>query len=222
MKSKKETMIQWSLLLWMGMLLLAGCSGRREAVVLGLEPDSGSVSETEPSQGLLPEENALTEGAPEKQTERETIAVYVCGAVKSPGVYELPVNSRIVEAVELAGGFAETADPEWLNLARRLQDGEQVRICTREETDRLKEQGVQDGETAQSGETAQNGKEALVNLNTAGRQELMTLTGIGEAKADAILAYRQEHGGFQTIEEIMEISGIKEAVFLQIKDRITV
>lgn len=200
--------------MWLWLCSLAGCSGSREAAVLGLEPDTQAVSETRLSDVPFRQEEAAAGEA--EQTEREIIAVYVCGAVKTPGVYELPANSRAEEAVDLAGGFSEEADPEWLNLARRLQDGEQIKVCTREETDRLKEQG------AQTGEDTAGGKEVLVNLNTADRQELMTLAGIGEAKADAILAYRQEHGGFRAIEEIMEISGIKEAVFLQIKDRITV
>lgn len=204
MRNEKKNRIRCGLLLWFGLLCLTGCSGSRSMTAEGLVPETEA--------GV--EEWFLTEGQTDPQ--QEEIAVYVCGAVKSPGVYYLPEASRLYEAVEKAGGFLETADQEWLNQAEQLRDGEKVRIYTRDETDGLKPQGIY------SGEAPESSADTLVNLNTAGREELMTLAGIGEAKADAILTYRQEHGGFRMIEEIMEISGIKEAVFLKIKDRITV
>lgn len=156
--------------------------------------------------------------------------VYVCGAVEHPGVYEIYEGMRVFEVLELAGGMTSEADLEWINQARTVTDGQQLRIYTREETAQMKSSGLSEGADMVSGEAEPSGVpeekktagEKKVNINTADREELMTLPGIGEAKAEAILSYRQEHGAFGSIEEICQISGIKEAVFSNIKDRITV
>lgn len=147
----------------------------------------------------------VLEGAEDEADTESLVCVHVCGAVKSPGVYELPVGSRICHAVELAGGFRKKADSAGLNQAELLVDGMQIYVPTKAES-----------------KAAEDGQSAKVNLNTASREELMTLTGIGEAKADAILAYRDKHGRFQKIEDIMNISGIKEGMFAKIEDDITV
>lgn len=204
LKNRKENKIRWIFMLWFGMLFLTGCSGGGSV----LSEEVEWMTEAGTGEGFQTEELQISE--------QKEIAVYVCGAVKTPGVYYLPEASRLYEAVERAGGFLETADKEWLNQAELLQDGEKVMIYTRDETDEYRAQGLYRNEASGSN------TDMRVNLNTASREELMTLTGIGQAKADAIVAYRQDHGGFQSIEEIMEISGIKEAVFLKIKDRITV
>ena len=151
------------------------------------------------------------------------IQVYVCGAVASPGVYVLPEGSRVYEAVEMAGGLLESADPKALNQARPLADGEQITVLTVEE--------VQNGETAEQGAggsvsggdgTLAGSGDGKVNINTADEDELMTLSGIGESRAKAIIAYREENGKFESIEDIMKIDGIKEKMFEKIRDSITV
>lgn len=172
-------------------------------------------------------QNGETETAGQEDGQAAEIVVHVCGAVKYPGIYHLPESARVYEAVEAAGGFREDADSEWLNQAALLQDGEKLKIPTAEETSLWKTSGMTEPEAFfGAGEPGTQGgdgqEEERVNLNTACREELMTLPGIGEAKADAVLAYREEHGKFQKIEDIMKISGIKDAVFLKIKDRITV
>nr|WP_051527090.1 helix-hairpin-helix domain-containing protein [[Eubacterium] cellulosolvens] len=156
------------------------------------------------------------------------IYVYVCGAVERPGVYQLPSGSRVFQALEAAGGTTEDADDKALNRAQLLSDGDQIIVYTGEE--------VQAGQTAlpatagrtagQQG-TAGNGPAGSeygqkVNINSAGSEELQTLPGIGEAKAEAIIRYREEHGGFSGIEEIQKISGIKQKAFEKIKDYIEV
>lgn len=191
---------------------LTGC---QEAAVL--YDSDGSVEE------LLPEESSASEesgGGREAVSEEggeaaaaepaaQTLCVYVCGEVKSPGVYELLEGSRIVDAVEAAGGMTEAASGTWLNLAEPVSDGQKIEVPSETEASELEK--VQ--QEAQSG---------LVNLNTASAEELMTLTGIGESKAEAILSYREEHGGFEKPEELMEIPGIKEGVFEKIRDQVTV
>lgn len=151
--------------------------------------------------------------------------VYVCGAVARPGVYPLYAGMRVFEALELAGGFTEEADTEWLNQAETLRDGERLCVYTREETRLLREEQDVSGMNPQqepSGPGSAGQSDGKVNLNTADREQLMTLPGIGEARADAIIQYRTERGAFASIEEIQNISGIKGAVFSKIKDQITV
>ena len=145
----------------------------------------------------------------ESPTEPIKLYVQICGEVNNPGVYELAEGSRIFEAVEAAGGFTEEAAQASLNLAQVISDEEQIVILTQDEA---AEKARQEREQAAG----------IVNLNTASKEQLMTLTGIGESRAEDILRYRQESGGFQAIEEIMNVPGIKESAYLKIKDSITV
>jgi competence protein ComEA len=124
-------------------------------------------------------------------------------------VYEVENGSRICDVLELAGGFSEDAGTDYLNLAETVSDGEKVYVPTADELE---------VELAAE-EEADSGK---ININTATKEQLVTLPGIGESKADSIISYRTEHGGFSSIEEIMEIPGIKDAVFSKIKELITV
>lgn len=144
--------------------------------------------------------------------------VHVCGEVVNPGIYELPAGSRIYEAVKAAGGFTENAEEESVNLASPIEDGVQIRIYSKDEAETLAAGAAPFDGFEASGE----GKEPVVNLNTATKEELMTLSGIGESRAEDIIRYREESGGFQNIEDIMKVSGIKDAAFQKIKDRITV
>ena len=201
--------------------LLAGCE--RDAVSYTVASSGASSAETGTEVTDLSDPEDLTADAsdagqevsdPEKFPPAE-IQVYVCGAVASPGVYVLPEGSRVYEAVEMAGGLLESADPKALNQARPLADGEQITVLTVEE--------VQNGETAEQGAGGSvSGGDGKVNINTADADELMTLSGIGESRAKAIIAYREENGKFESIEDIMKIDGIKEKMFEKIRDSITV
>lgn len=168
----------------------------------------------------LPETNQTEHPEPES-TEEKTKAllyVHVCGQVKEPGVYQLEEGARIYDAVQLAGGFTEEAVEEAINLAKVITDGEQIRIPDHTEA----EQFLEALEAEQVLLEARQTESSLINLNTATKEQLMTLTGIGEAKAKDIIAYREEYGGFQNIEEIMKVPGIKEAAFAKIKNDIVV
>lgn len=173
----------------------------------------------------MPEEEAFSQveiaEAEEKEEPEEeqpaVICVYVCGQVVNPGVYELHEGERVNHAILAAGGMTETACKTSLNLAEILTDGQMIYVPSVEEAENL-QSGTEQGLTGNVSE-AEDGR---VNLNTAEKAELMTLTGIGESRADAILTYRKEHGGFKDIEEIKKIEGIKEGVFNRIKDQITV
>ena len=135
--------------------------------------------------------------------------------------------SRIVDAVEAAGGFSEDADTTYVNLAARLTDGTKLLIPTLEQTaDRVVASGIDSfsGDTTlQTASVSEgSGGNGLVNINTADKEELKSLNGIGDSTAEKIIRYRQDNGGFRTIEDIMKISGIKEKLFSKIKDNITV
>ncbi len=152
------------------------------------------------------------------------VVVYLCGAVEHAGVYELPEGARVVDAIRMAGGLTLMADETCVNQARLLADGEQIYIWTEEERSaHQRGENVTFPETAgetPASDTAGSAGDGLVNLNTAGQEELTTLPGIGAAKAAAIIAYRQEHGGFSAPEELKNVSGIGDATYEKLKDRI--
>lgn len=164
------------------------------------------------------------------ETAAETSAagcyVHICGEVAAPGVYEMEEGSRVFQVVERAGGFTEQAASQYLNMAQTVSDGMKIVVPALDALGQEEQYGSSLGvsvteENGLSG-SGTAGATAKVNLNTASKEELMTLKGIGEAKADDIIAYRESHGGFQKIEDIMKISGIKNAAFEKIKDDITV
>lgn len=143
----------------------------------------------------------------------DTITVYVCGAVVQEGVYELPAGSRISDALLMAGGYDENALHGYVNLAERLEDGERIYFPDYQE---LEELGIVPISTTESSESG------LVNINTADAEMLKTLPGIGDAKAADIIAYREEHGAFSSIEDIKNVSGIGESIYNRISSGITV
>ena len=188
----------WGLLLLGSMLAISGC-GKAGSVSL---EEALTVMHTDG------ETEADLSGIDDLSTiQEQVLCVYICGAVLRPGVYELEAGSRIVSAVEAAGGFLPDAATEAVNLAKRLEDGMQIVVPTMAEAE------------AQRTEVSRQ-EAGLVNLNTASVAELCTLSGIGEAKAEAILAYRTEIGAFSSIEQLKEVTGIGDSLFNQIKESI--
>ncbi len=174
-----------------------------------LQEETDFYSEEQDSEWQMQEKESIKE-----QETKAVFFVHVCGQVKNPGVYQLEEDARIYDAVQLAGGMTEEACEEAVNLAKKVTDGEQIWIPDRAEAEKMvSENGSLKEKQTESG---------LVDLNYATKEQLMTLTGIGEARAKDILAYREEHGGFQTIEDIMKVPGIKDAAFAKIKDEIVV
>ena len=159
------------------------------------------------------------------QTESVRFYVHICGEVVKPGVYEMEPGDRVFRAVELAGGFTEEAARDYLNMAQETADGMKITVPSRRAVEAEEKEtaswiqmpGTPEGRSP--GEETTPGK---IDLNTASMEELMTLRGIGQAKAEAVIRYREEQGPFRTTEEIMKIPGIKEAAFQKIKDDITV
>lgn len=147
------------------------------------------------------------------------IKVYVCGAVQRPDVYEISSDSRIVDAVSAAGGFAIDAYPEAMNLAETVSDGSRIYVPTKEEVDAL---AVVYSDTGSGSGDTTSDSTGRVNINTATLEELTTLPGIGDTRARAIIDYREQNGAFGNIEDIMQVTGIKEKSFSKIKDSICV
>ena len=137
------------------------------------------------------------------------IVVYIHGAVANEGVYTLESGARVHEALEMAGGMLKEASTRQVNLARFLVDGESIYFPTKEEEVLIKEEQIAEDDPR-------------ININTATADQLEELPGIGEAKARSILAYRTLNGRFKEIEEIMNVSGIKESLFESLKDMIRI
>lgn len=177
----------------------------------------------------------LPEGVEEVEQD-VIITIHICGAVRNPGVYSLPMGSRIYDGIQAAGGFTEEASEDYINQAMELADGVQVIIPTHDEVLAMMEEDSQDVDAevyfgalqeessfGVLGEESQvETEDGKVNINTASIDELCTLSGIGASRAQSIIDYREENGGFQQITDIMNISGIKEASFAAIEEFITV
>lgn len=196
-------------------LMLAGCGSKTE---LYLEPSGTEVSESEES-GVGQAETGKPGTEISVEDSGRTIAVYVCGEVKVPGVYELTEGMRICDAIEAAGGFTKKAGREYWNLAEPLTDGQMLCVPTEEEA-KKRESAVTQMQTAS--ESDGQGSAAMVNINTADAALLTSVPGIGQVRAEAVIAYRKEHGSFQQIEDIKKVSGIGDALFAKMKDYITV
>ncbi len=150
------------------------------------------------------------------------ITVFVNGAVANPGVYTLAPESRVEQAIEVAGGFTSAANTAVVNLAQPLADGVQVYIPSQEEVSGAPPAGVNQTNTVLISASSSGESGGLININTASLDELDSLPGIGPSTAQKIIDYRENNGPFATIEDIMNVAGIGESKFNQIKDLITV
>lgn len=185
------------------LLLMGGC-GKPDPLYFDTEAvvkEDNSAADTEKTAQMADTQNSVC-------------YVYVCGAVGNPGVYPLPSGSRVYEAIEAAGGLLEEAGADCVNQAEPVSDGQMIKVLTAEEAEKNA------ADTART--NTPEASDGRVNINTAVAAELMTLPGVGESKAESIISYREENGGFDKIEDIMNITGIKEGVFEKIKDDIMV
>ena len=181
----------------------------------GIVPESGAAAEADAVSG---EGAGAADSAAAQSTSAPTVYVHICGAVERPGVYQVEEGSRVYQVVEEAGGFLEEAAPDYLNMADAVSDGMKLVVPYADEL----EAGQAYGETGQAAAGVSASGPAKININTADKAALMTLKGIGESRAEDIIRYREQNGGFQKIEDIMNVSGIKDASFEKIRDDITV
>ncbi len=255
------------------LIVLCGCTKKEEILLLSGEHAAGTsdgqsviredagghtAPETETGRTAAEESRQVQDGE-SQGTETESVLVdavnpqagviyvHVGGAVENPGVYELEAGSRVYEAVQQAGGFADSAEQNYVNQAQVLEDGVKLVIPTREEAaaaqDDASEESnalqdrAQDGSgiaggaereigivggarsDGQGGDAASDGR---ININTASEAQLCEIPGIGATRAAAIAAYRESHGAFGKPEDIMNVNGIKEGMYEKIKDIICV
>lgn len=177
----------------------------------------------------------------------KTVYVDVKGAVNAPGVYELEGTKRVIDAINLAGGLSDNANTININLSRKVQDEMYIIVYTKNEiAEYKKNNGTKEVKCAsnecvcpdtnnsacinssstknsslKTSDSITEKNNSKISINSASLEELMTLSGIGEAKANAIISYRQENGNFNTLEDIKNVSGIGDSVFEKIKDNIT-
>lgn len=167
-----------------------------------------------------------------KTVVEEKVFVEIKGAVASPGVYEVDSNSRIIDVVNAAGGLTENANTRYINLSKKVKDEMDIIIYTNEEIDAAKESNIViiekecvcpevKNDACIESNTTNTNQNGLISINTASLDELLTLPGIGEAKAKSIILYREENE-FNTIEDIMNVKGIGQALFDTIKEYITI
>lgn len=209
--------IGFCIVILLGILVISGCEKDGILISEGNGKEEyltrGDISEEYLTRGEMTDEylleenkwtgNGLDETGYADLANKKMPCVYLCGAVNNPGIYEITEGTRLYEIVEEAGGLDEEADIDSINLAAVVKDEEQIRI-------------------PYIGETIVVEEDSRVNINTASVEELCKIPGIGESRAKAIIDYRESAGGFETEEELMQISGIKSATFNKIKNYIRV
>ena len=186
------------------MLAFLACGAAKQGGSLTLLLEEGAEREIAATPAA---KEAVRESDMPMDATAETAYVHICGEVESPGVYEVAEDARICDVLLLAGGFTENAATDAVNMALKVTDGMQVVVPSVEEA--AERQALAEAEA-----------DGRVELNTATLEQLCTLPGIGESRARAILAYREEHGGFSDEEELMQVSGIKEGTFRRLKELI--
>ena len=150
----------------------------------------------------------------EEPVEQDLITVDVKGAVKAPGIYDLPVGSRVNDAVQKAGGLTEQADSKLLNLAQKVSDEALVYVPTKGEESASQQAG--------SGTASSTNKEKKINLNKASLEELKQVKGLGGKRAQDIIDHREANGKFKSVDELKKVSGIGAKTIEKLKDYVTV
>lgn len=184
---------------------------------IDVTPSKSEESRAEPKQIAAVESGSA-------QTAGEKWVVYVTGAVKNPGVYEVAAGSRVYEALKAAGGFTANANQEAVNLAAKLQDGEQVKFFMKGEA--VRQAAVPPSGTAPQAGTVNSAApraapSGRININTASQSELESIRGVGPKTAQSIIDYRTQNGSFKRVEDIMNVKGIGEKKFDSMKDQIS-
>ncbi len=170
---------------------------------------------------IIKEEIDPPKEEPSSEKEKDTVIVDIKGMIKNPGVYTVPVGSRVNDVISVAGGLLEGADTSLINLAKIVSDEMTIIIYSSEEVqDKYREEiCVCDcPEITNDACLNTDEEERLINLNTASKEELQEVPGIGEAKAEEIIKYRNQNGPFKSLDDIKNVAGIGESLFEKIKD----
>ena len=182
-----------------------------------LKPDSQTpVKETnlQAEVAAVSKDSSTEKEEKDESVEQDLITVDVKGAVKSPGIYDLPVGSRVNDAVQKAGGLTEQADSKSLNLAQKVSDEALVYVPTKGEESASQQAG--------SGTASSTNKEKKINLNKASLEELKQVKGLGGKRAQDIIDHRESNGKFKSVDELKKVSGIGAKTIEKLKDYVTV
>lgn len=207
--SKKKKIYKFVIIFSVYVLLLSGCE--KTVSVLKTDEDFPDITigeQSEEGKDHVSEKLVLQE--------EKTIFVDVSGAVVSPGVYQLPCDARVFQALEAAGGCTKEAQISMLNQAQILSDGQKIYVYTKQEA--IQSENLTMEGTGNKVGVSWDGK---ININQASKEDLMILPGVGETRAEAIISYREKNGLFTSIEELMNVEGIKEKTYEKLKDKIT-
>jgi len=186
----------------------------------------------EKNEEVLEKENIEKDEDSKKEVPPDVCFFDIKGEVKTPGVYSITCDKRIVDAIDVSGGLTKNSDTSVLNLSKKIEDGMVIIVYSKKEVDdylnTLKKKEEKEGICSSSiinndacSNNSNTSSNTLININTASLNELMTLSGIGEAKAKSIIAYRSVTP-FKTIEDLLKVEGIGESLYASIKENITV
>lgn len=222
---KKQLIVILSCLFIIPAGVLYSCSyGEKDSLITSLENgqnDDGK-SVYEPDEVITQDESdADNDSYDQADSGSGLIYVHICGAVANPDVYRIEEGSRLIDLIEAAGGLSADAAGDYINQAMEVMDGQRIYIPTREEVKALTLSEYIEGDSKNK-QFKEEKSDSRVNINTADETELMSLPGIGQAKAKSIIEYRNKNGKFSDISDIMNIPGIKEGLFNKISDYITV
>ena len=208
-------MVIFCFFLWM----TCGAGNSMEAETSYTDVTALSTSSSKQSSQSLSEASSQskTEGS---KKEKSKVTVDVKGAVVNPGVYSLKTGARVTDAIKAAGGMTEDADAKSVNLAASLSDEEVIYVATKDENLSVLGQSGTSQVSDKGGQT--NAKDGKINLNTATAEELQTISGIGAKRAEDIIAYRESHGGFQSVDDLKNVSGIGDKTLDKIRESIYV
>lgn len=207
-KEYKIIVICAGLGLALGGFLLLKPTSQTPVKETNLQAEVASVSKDSTSEKEVKKEEK------EESPEQDLITVDVKGAVKSPGIYDLPVGSRVHDAVQKAGGLTEQADSKSLNLAQKVSDEALVYVPSKGEEAASQQ--------AASGTTPSSSKEKKINLNKASLEELKQVKGLGGKRAQDIIDHREANGKFKSVDELKKVSGIGAKTIEKLKDYVTV
>lgn len=217
--------------LMLTVLLLCGCAGGNDLEITTATENLQETSGQAEVDADIGQEHGTQESESKMQVQESEedapVYVQVTGAVNCPGVYELPKGSRVFEAIEKAGGMTGDAKPESVNQALEVEDGQMIVLYTRQEWEQMNAGSAVAGTgdmtgTAQADLAGSGSEDSRININTASMEQLCSISGIGQSRAQSIITYREQNGAFGSIEEIMKVSGIKDGLFQKIKDKIKV
>lgn len=162
---------------------------------------------------------------PKEEVNNKKLVIDIKGQIKNPGTYEVTIGTRVIDVIKIAGGLTASADTSLINLSKKVFDEMVIIVYSKDEVAKINSSKIESSSKIENNASIDDNKTSgskIININTANLDDFMTLSGIGESKAQDIIDYRDSNGSFKTIDEIMNVSGIGENLFAKIKENITV